>query len=190
MATTTIPVVISPIPAGDLDRMRAAGTDDFGNALSPAVDETGGSPLRCCLRDARAGERITLIAYRPFPWAGPYAEVGPVFTHAEPCGGYREPDRYPEGFAHRRQLLRAYDHHHRICEGIPVKDGEQAERVLAWLLSRPDVDFVHSRNLEWGCYMFKAERLGTGTLPPSVRSVGAGEGFVARPGRAGREASR
>jgi Protein of unknown function (DUF1203) len=156
--TTTAPFVITALPAGDLDRIRAAGADDFGNPLNPIVDETGGSPLRCCLRDARPGERITLIAYRPFPWLGPYAEVGPVFVHADACDGYREAHRYPEGFAHRRQLLRAYDRNRQICEGLAVKDGPQAERVLFWLLSRPEVDFVHSRNVEWGCYMFSVTR--------------------------------
>jgi hypothetical protein len=109
------------------------------------------------------GERLTLIAYRPFPWLGPYAEVGPVFVHADACDGYQEVHRYPEGFAHRRQLLRAYDRNRRICEGLVVKDGPQAERVLTWLLSRPEVDFVHSRNVEWGCYMFAATRRASGT---------------------------
>jgi hypothetical protein len=150
--------VVAAIPAHDLTRIRAVGTDDFGNRLSPTVDQAGGSPLRCCLRDARPGERIVLISYRPFPWLGPYAEVGPVFVHAEVCDGYDQPYRYPEGFAHRRQLLRAYDHCHRICDGLAVKDGSQAQRVLSWLLSRPEVDFVHSRNVEWGCYMFTVRR--------------------------------
>lgn len=150
--------VIVALPAGDLHRIRSAGMDDFGNTLNPIVDETGGSPLRCCLREALPGEEIALISYRPFPWLGPYAEVGPVFIHAEPCEGYGEPSQYPEGFAHRRQLLRAYDHSRRICDALAVKDGAQAERVLSWLLACPEVAFVHSRNLEWGCYMFTVQR--------------------------------
>jgi hypothetical protein len=158
--TTKEQFEIVPVLSVDLDRIRAAGIDDFGNSLSAIVDETGGSPLRCCLRDARPGERIALVALRPFPWPGPYAEVGPVFIHAEGCDGYDAPNRYPAGFAHRRQLLRAYDRNRAICEAIPVKDGAQAERVLSWLLSRPEVDFVHSRNMEWGCYMFTIQRDG------------------------------
>lgn len=114
--------------------------------------------MRCCLTESLPGERIALISYRPFPWSGPYAEVGPVFVHAEECAGYQKSSEYPEEFAGRRQLLRAYDHHRRISDAIQAKDGEQAKRILAWLLSRPEVDFVHSRNLEWGCYMFSARR--------------------------------
>ena len=130
----------------------------FGNVLVPRVDEAGGSPLRCCLRESSPGELITLLAYRPFPWAGPYAEVGPVFCHARACAGYSTPAQYPPGFAHRRQLLRAYDHDQRICEGIQAKNGQQALELLIWMLSSEEVAFVHSRNVEWGCYMFSASR--------------------------------
>lgn len=151
-------LAISALPAGDLARIRASGTDDFGNALDAVKDEGGGSPLRCCLRESSPGDLIMLLAYRPFPWTGPYAEVGPVFCHADPCDGYQTPDRYPEEFVHRRQLLRAYDRDHRICEGIEARNGHQAEQILKWLLSREEVDFVHSRNVEWGCYMFSASR--------------------------------
>ena len=136
--------------------------DAFGNPVRPIVDESGGSPLRCCLRETTPSESIALIAVRPFPWPGPYAEVGPVFIHAATCGGYAEGHRYPQGFARRRQLLRAYDHDHRICDAVQAADGRQAERILSWLLSRPDVDFVHSRNVEWGCYMFTVRRARAG----------------------------
>jgi Protein of unknown function (DUF1203) len=151
-------LAISALPEMDLERIRTNGTDDFGNLLVPRVDEAGGSPLRCCLEESRPGELIVLLAYRPFPSAGPYAEVGPVFCHATACGGYTTPRQYPKAFAHRRQLLRAYDHDQRICEGIQAKDGEQALQLLTWMLSSGDVAFVHSRNVEWGCYMFSATR--------------------------------
>ena len=98
MTTTTDAFRIQAIAPHDLDRIRAAGHDDFGNPLLPFGDEEGGSPLRCCLRPAEAGERLVLIAYRPFRRPGPYAEVGPVFVHADRCAGYTEPERYPTGY--------------------------------------------------------------------------------------------
>lgn len=146
------------IDPAELARIRAASVDDFGNPVVPVVDEHGGSPLRCCLTDASPGDRIALIAFRPFDQPGPYAEVGPVFVHADGCAGYGTPDRYPDGFRDRRQLLRAYDHQGRITEGIQSRNGDQSEALLEWLLSRHDVAFVHSRNVEWGCYMFSVAR--------------------------------
>ncbi len=150
---------VEAIPADDLERVRARGVDDFGNTVEPFADTTGGAPLRCCLRDARPGERIALIAYRPAAVGGPYAEVGPVFVHAEACAGYAETDRYPEGFRGRNQLLRAYDARGRQVENVVV-DAAAAERAIAGLLQRPDVAYLHSRNVLAGCYMFAVHPAG------------------------------
>ena len=148
---------VDAIPAADLDRIRANGVDDFGNPLEPrVVRDSGGTPLRCCLREADAGGRVVLVAYRPAAVGGPYAEVGPVFVHAERCDGYTG-SSYPEGFRHRQQLLRAYDEQGRQVENVIV-DGVRAELAIADLLDRHDVAFVHSRNVLAGCYMFAITR--------------------------------
>ena len=144
---------VAAIAADELERIRARGVDDYGNTVEPFTATDGGAPLRCCLRDAEAGERIALIAYRPASIGGPYAEVGPVFVHAEACAGYADVDRYPEGFRGRNQLLRAYDAQGRQVENVVV-DSAAAERAITGLLARPDVAFLHSRNVLAGCYMF------------------------------------
>src|SRR6266545_4300144 len=148
---------IEAIPAADLDRIRANGVDVAGNAFTPFVEDTGGSPVRCCLRLSRAGERIALIAYRPPGTAGAYAEVGPVFVHAHPCAGYAEPNAYPAAYRARQQVLRAYDAAGRIADATLV-DGSTAEDGIARLLADPAVTIVHSRNVLYGCYMFAIER--------------------------------
>jgi hypothetical protein len=149
---------VDAIPADELDRLRANGVDDFGNPLEPrVVRQSGGTPLRCCLREADAGERVVLIAYQPSAVGGPYAEVGPVFVHAERCDGYDATDRYPEGFRQRQQLLRAYDARGRQVENVIV-DGVRAEFAIKDLLDRHDVAFLHSRNVLAGCYMFAITR--------------------------------
>jgi hypothetical protein len=55
MTTTGSAFRVTAIPAEVLDRIRAAGHDDFGNPLVPATDEDGGSPMRCCLRRSAPG---------------------------------------------------------------------------------------------------------------------------------------
>ena len=144
---------VAALPADELERIRERGVDDFGNALEPETVTGGGTPLRCCLRDAEPGERVVLIAYRPATIDGPYAEVGPVFVHAEACEGYADEGRYPEGFRSRNQLLRAYDARGRQVENVVV-DGGAAERSITGLLQRPGVAYLHSRNVLAGCYMF------------------------------------
>jgi hypothetical protein len=141
------------IPAAELAQIRAAGRDEAGNSLTVQVDN-GGSPVRCCLRETRPGERVMLIAYTPPGTAGAYAERGPVFVHADPCEGYLTPRRYPPGLRHRMQVVRAYDRQGRIADGVLAADGLQAEAVIAEMLARPDVELVHLRNVGYGCYNF------------------------------------
>jgi hypothetical protein len=155
---------IEPIQPSVLERVRTRGIDDLGNPLQIDVDHEGGSPLRCCLRDTRPGERRALLAYGPFPWKGPYAEVGPVFIHAERCEGYHDTAAYPEGFRHRRQVLRAYGLDRSIVDATVV-DGFEAETVIAHMLANPQVDFLHSRNVAYGCYMFQIHRAASAGRP-------------------------
>jgi hypothetical protein len=149
----TLSLNFSALPATDLERIRALGVDDFGNDLVVTVNQdAGGTPLRCCLREADVGERVALLAWRPAPQPGAYAEVGPVFVHAQSCPGWSGVG-YPEGFRHRQQLLRAYDAAGQAVHN-EVVDGTSAEGVLERLRARPDVRYVHSRNPLAGCYMF------------------------------------
>jgi hypothetical protein len=147
---------VSAIPATELDRVRAGGVDDLGNELRPAP-AAGGEPLRCCLRDATEGEDIVLIGYRSSGLGGPYAETGPIFVHAAACAGYGEPTAYPAGFRHRTQVFRSYGPDGRIVDG-EVVTGTDAETAIERLLARPEVARIDSRNVTYGCYMFRIER--------------------------------
>ena len=161
---------VEALPSEELARIRSRGTDDFGNPLTiTVVGDAGGTPLRCCLREARRGERVTLIAYQPARIGGPYAEVGPVFIHADTCDGYAESECYPEGFRHRQQLLRAYSPDGRIVDAAIATNGDEAEAVCATFFERQEIAYIHSRNVLWGCYMF------------AIRRPAAGRDLEARP---------
>ena len=116
-------------------------------------DREGGAPLRCCLRDSRPGERLVLASVTPPGPQGAYAESGPVFMHADPCGGPSRPG-YPEEFRRRTQVFRAYSADGRIIGGHVVKPQDDQEAVAEELLADPDVAYLHSRNVVFGCYMF------------------------------------
>ena len=161
---------VSALPSSDLQRIRARGTDDFGNAIVGQADsDADGVPLRCCLREAAAGERFALIAWQPADVGGPYAEVGPVFIHVDSCPGYSAVDDYPEGFRHRRQLFRAYDAEGRQVNN-QIVEGRDAELAIARLFARTDVSFVHSRNVLAGCYMSPSPGR---KLPPDLGGRGS-----------------
>jgi hypothetical protein len=154
-------LIYEAIPVAGLDAIRAAGRDEAGNALVPQVDAEGGSPLRCCLRTTRPGEKVLLVAYTPPGGTGGYAERGPVFIHAESCEGYRTPHEYPPDLYGRPQTVRAYNEQGRIEDGVYAENGEQADRAIADLLARPGVTLVQLRNVGFGCYNFAVRTVRT-----------------------------
>ena len=91
------------------------GLDHGGNSIEPFVDDDGGWPLRCCLTDSTAGERIAIIAWSPFPWRGAYAETGPVVVHTDGCPGPAMTDQLPSDLDARPMTLRPYGVDHRIA---------------------------------------------------------------------------
>ncbi|MGI5177526.1 DUF1203 domain-containing protein [Dactylosporangium sp. CA-152071] len=139
-----------------LESLRGKGIDVSGNPVVEQ-DASGGEPLRCCLRDAVAGERLMLFGFEPVLPASPYREIGAVFAHARRCDG---PARtgYPEGWRGRSQVLRAYDARGWIHPATRVHDGEDPEGVIADVLSDAAVVRVDSRNVAYGCFMFTVTR--------------------------------
>jgi len=146
-------------------------TDDAGKAPRVVVNPEGDAPpLRCCLREARAGERIALVSYAPLRrWAGAtgadpgaYDEMGPVFIHAEPCGGPAG-SGFPEDLLGATRVFRAYRADGsilggRLATGDELADQAAAGRVLSELFADPEVAIVHGRALEFGCFTFEVLR--------------------------------
>jgi hypothetical protein len=166
---TSTGFAVRPIDAGVVRQLLER--DDAGNPPQLRTDNEGASPLRCCLRPVRPGERVSLVSYAPLRrWArdtgvkpGPYDEVGPVFIHAEPCAGPAAPG-YPESLAGGNRVLRAYSAAGtilggRLLQAGPAHDAAAAEAVLAEMFADPQVALVHARALEFGCFTFEVHRV-------------------------------
>lgn len=147
---------VHAIEPARLDAVRSTGTDASGNPVEPVV-AGGGEPLRCCLRDAAAGERLILFGYEPPLPPSPYREIGAVFAHADACPG---PDGtgYPTAWRGRAQVLRAYDARGWIHPSTRVHDGSDPEAQIADILCDQDVVRIDSRNVAYGCFMFTVVR--------------------------------
>jgi hypothetical protein len=142
----TMPLVFVPLTTGPLP-----------HGVRIRIDDEGGAPLRCCLRDSRPGERIVLIAVTPEGPRGAYRETGPVFVHAAPCAGPQQ-HGYPDDFRRRTQVFRAYDWTGSIAGGAVVPAGDGQEEAARQLLHDPAVAFVQTRNVVYGCYMLTIRR--------------------------------
>ena len=160
---------VRPVSPTVLAELRQS--DDAGNPPRLLTDADGGSPLRCCLRRSRPGERLALVSYAPLRrWAretgadpGPYDEVGPVFIHPQPCSG-RSGNGWPtELTGGSGRVLRGYSADGRIRTGrlataAQLADQESAGAVLAEVFADPAVAIVHARAVEFGCFTFEVRR--------------------------------
>ena len=165
---TTVTLQVRAIDPDVLSQLRRR--DDAGHPPRLIIDEDGGSPLRCCLRLSRAGERVALVSYAPLcRWAyetgadpGPYDEVGPVFIHPAPCPGPDGPG-YPAALTGCPRVFRAYSASGRILAGrlagrAETQNAASAEAILAGIFADPAVAVVHARAVDFGCFTFEVRR--------------------------------
>lgn len=115
-----------------------------------------GVPLRCCLRKSVDGEPVWLFRYSPPNGKGPYAEVGPIFTHVD-CPGSPSPDRLPAELLNHPRILRSYNAAGQIHDGAVVEPGS-FERVVEGLLNDPEVESLQVRSVSHGCFFFAVTR--------------------------------
>lgn len=165
MATITKTFTVHAIASDVVDALRIK--DDAGQTREPFVDSDGGSPLRCCNRMSRPGERVILASYAPLRrWAsstpdadpGAYDETGPVFLHAETCAGPTH-DGFPDDYRGLPRVLRPYDATGRMLDGRVIAEGDMhPERTIDEVFSDPRVSFIHARALLAGCFTFAIDR--------------------------------
>jgi hypothetical protein len=154
--TTARRLLVQAIVPERLDRVRADGSDGYGNELQVFAASGQGEPLRCCLRYAGLGEQITLISYAPFNHASVWTEVGPVYVHAAKCAGYPTNNVLPEQLRTGPRVLRTYDKDDTMNyeHNTVITDEAELEPIIKRLLGEPDVSTVHVRTLAPQCFLY------------------------------------
>lgn len=145
----------------DLARAWRGGAPDAnGQPPERQVSDGGGNPCRHCLDDIAEGAPMLVLAHRPFPAPQPYAELGPIFLHAEDCPRYAETAAVPAMFLRREAiLLRGYGADDRIVYGTGrvIPTGEIAP-LARHLFQRPEIAYIHLRSASNNCYQCRIER--------------------------------
>jgi hypothetical protein len=119
---------------------------------------TGYGPCRQCLRTFRTGqEGRILFTYNPFDGLDPYPSPGPVFIHEESCGSYASAG-FPEELRTIPMVLEGYGEKRWLVAQERIRDGA-VEPAIETLLARPEVKYLHVRNLEAGCFIATVERV-------------------------------
>jgi hypothetical protein len=118
----------------------------------------GYGPCRLCLRTFAVGEEDRLLfTYQPLQAPGSLPQPGPVYIHAESCARYDGPE-FPAELRALPIVVEGYRATGWIVAQEPV-DSEPVEAIVARMFERPDVDHVHLRNREAGCFMARVERV-------------------------------
>lgn len=147
---------IAPIDTELAERIRRTLRDDHGNQLAVWVSGYS-APCRHCLRRAPAGTALIVFAYSPFSTKGPYAEVGPVFIHADACQRYDGGGRFPSDYMDRILTMRGYNDRGTI-EDAQLSQAGDPETTIDALFADERVRFIHVRNPAWGCFHFRVDR--------------------------------
>ena len=138
------------------ETMRSPG---YGHPASSEVAASDG-PCRHCLRTFEPGrDRRILFTYDAFSGTETLPLPGPIFVHERECARYDENRGFPQELKARPLTFSAYAHGRRLVEKAYPANGE-LDAALERLLARADVDYVHVRDTEAGCYDFRIERAG------------------------------
>lgn len=143
----------------EAEEFRAGKSDANGQVPETHVAQTDGLPCRHCLGIIRPGERFLVLAYRPFPRVQPYAEVGPIFLHADACNRNGEITSRPSFLASPRYILRGYGRDDRIVYGSGrITATGEISATAEEMLQDPRLSYVHVRSATNNCYHCRIER--------------------------------
>ena len=151
--------VFTALPTDAVRALQAGAPDANDQPPERVLAEGTGNPCRHCLKPIAEGAPMLILAYRPFPAPQPYAEVGPIFLHAEPCERAAPSHELPEILASPEYIVRGYGANDRIVYGTGgvVARARIAARA-AELLANPAIAYLHVRSARNNCYQCRVER--------------------------------
>ena|SRR5215813_11144415 len=146
------------VSEGLAEKVRASRkAPGYGHPVHSEV-ATGYGPCRLCLRDFEIGvDRRLLFTLDPFHGLEDFPLPGPVFIHEDECDRHPENAGFPEDLRSHDLTLVAYGRGRRQRAEERIA-GREIEDAIVRLLGRADVDYLHVRDTEAGCYDLRIER--------------------------------
>jgi hypothetical protein len=147
---------VVPISKAVAGNVRETMVSPYGNLPAFSSVATGYGPCRSCLKTFVQGEEERIyMSYDPFDGVSDLPLPGPVFIHAEPCQEYSG-ERFPAELLAVPLILEGYGDHSRLVASQPV-DTERIDYQIEEVLGTPEVNFIHVRNGEAGCFIARIE---------------------------------
>jgi hypothetical protein len=118
----------------------------------------GRAPCRHCLQLVKLHEEeAILFTMDAFHGQNVPPSPGPVYIHATECARYDGNGGIPETYRGRLLTLEAFGADRKLLAEVRTTHGEE-ETATQSLLANPEVEYVHVRSTEAGCYLFRVER--------------------------------
>jgi hypothetical protein len=147
---------VMPIASEIANEVRRTMVSPFGGLPAFSSVATGYGPCRSCLKTFNEGKEDRIyLTYNPFDGVSELPLPGPIFIHTEECEKFSGNDfpqdlrRLPmifEGFGNESNLV--------VSERVGV---ERLEDQADEILNTPQVEFIHIRNAEAGCFIARIE---------------------------------
>ncbi len=146
-----------PISTAEVQTLRN-GYDANQQPPEFSISDGGGVPCRHCLDEVTEGQPLLTLAYRPFKHIQPYAELGPIFLHANDCAPWSAENRPPVIENRSRLLIRGYSDQERIVSGTGRNVSlTELDSALDETMAVEEVSYIHIRCEGNNCYLCRVE---------------------------------
>jgi hypothetical protein len=154
---------IVPLSKSFAKKIRATMTDDFGGEVVEQL-ATGLGPCRVSLKPfERNVDKRLLLKHSPFEIENAYNQPGPIFIHAEDVDEYSDIYRFPpEIKANKKSFplsLIGYSKAQQMVLTRLVGDADVDELISRIFAENDNVEYLHARNAQACCFIFKIERV-------------------------------
>ncbi len=118
----------------------------------------GRAPCRHCLQLIHVQEEeLLLFIYDPFREVGAPPMPGPVYIHAQECDRHKGEHSFPAVYQGRLLTFDAHSEEGELLKTTFLKGGAEEETANR-LFAIPEVQYIHVRSTEAGCFLFRLER--------------------------------
>ena len=153
---------IVPLSLETADKVKAKNKDAFGNEVIEQLAK-GHGPCRVSLKPFTIGVDIRLLfSHSPFEIKNAFDQPGPIFINKEDVTPYSDIHRFPPEIKADKinfpLTLIGYSKQQQMVFTKLVADADVDELITAIFQQYDNIEYLHARNAEAGCYICKIER--------------------------------
>lgn len=154
---------IVPLSREYANKIKEDNRDDFGHEVIEQL-ATGKGPCRVSLKPFAVGQDVRLlISHSPFTVDNAFNQPGPVFIYKKDVEPYQDIHRFPPEIKADKEsfhlTLIGYTKEQMMTFTKLVGDDDVDLLIPKIFNTRPDVEYLHARNAEAGCFICKIERV-------------------------------